>query len=274
MVSKGQVISFLLLLSMVLISVPVYADIISDLDKIEEELGVHYSDKKTIERISAIEEELGIVPDEDVPISQRVNNLRYELGIAEESKLETADKNSEENSALIDAALKFIYEDDEHYEEAKFINESALKLMPLSGEELSELLNGDFFEIVYAHATMHSHPIWALERFSSGTSIIYAWLDGEYYDTQEKWIRYYDEKTSATLNRMEIHENYYTCIDDEDESMNYQIYKLKDNLYIKSSQKDGVTYEPFMIMVNCGSVINEIPDMDAFISDVIAKAAD
>ena len=100
MVNTKQVISFLLL-SMVLITVPVHADINSDLDKIEEELGIHYSDRKTIERISAVEEELGIVPDEDVPISQRVNNLKSELGIAGETGLETANKKCEENSELM-----------------------------------------------------------------------------------------------------------------------------------------------------------------------------
>lgn len=78
-------VMFPVFMTFLLFANPVYADINSDIVQVEEELGIDNTEKKLIERISYVEEELGITPSDDVSISDRINALKSELGIDTET---------------------------------------------------------------------------------------------------------------------------------------------------------------------------------------------
>ena len=92
-----------LIISVILMSAPVFADVNTDIEEIEAELGLDNADKTIIERISYIEEQLGVKPKNGSSVINRVHVLKSELGLndndekkAEELDAESADAESEE----------------------------------------------------------------------------------------------------------------------------------------------------------------------------------
>lgn len=79
---KGRLFAIAAVMASVLVSVPVYADITTDISSAEATLGIDNSGKKAIERVSALEKELGIT-DKTGTLAERLARIDEQLGIGD-----------------------------------------------------------------------------------------------------------------------------------------------------------------------------------------------
>ena len=70
------------------VSTPVWADVIGDIQAVEEVFGIDNSDKTAIERIGILEEQIGIT-DADGTLAERLGRIENELGMSDDGQTET-----------------------------------------------------------------------------------------------------------------------------------------------------------------------------------------
>lgn len=103
-----------------LAATPVWADVLSDLEKAESIFGMDNSDKTAIERVSYLEEQLGI-SDSGGSLAERINAIEGELGITNEAETESILKAETEAPVSVEEALAMAPSDDFVIERLKYI---------------------------------------------------------------------------------------------------------------------------------------------------------
>ena len=107
---KRRLFAVAVMTASVLVSVPAFADITTDISSAEAALGIDNSDKKAIDRVSSLEDELGIT-DKTGTLAERLARIDEQLGIGSNAAPDSVESSASgmEGTESVSAADWFNY---------------------------------------------------------------------------------------------------------------------------------------------------------------------